>query len=284
LNKATYTSAEQLIELALEEDLDVLGDVTSRATLSPHKMIIGRITAKASGVIAGLPLVAGVYAHIDSDVAYRGYVRDGDHVSVGDPICEVSGSAISILSGERVALNFLQRLSGIATVTARFVEAVQGTHAVILDTRKTTPGWRLLEKYAVRMGGGQNHRIGLYDAVMIKDNHIDAAGSISEAVAAVRAFAPAQTLAIIVEVKNFDELREALALNVDRVLLDNMSNAHMAEAVVIAAGRVPLEASGNMTIDRVGQVAKTGVDFISVGALTHSAPALDLSMRLVDRA
>jgi nicotinate-nucleotide pyrophosphorylase (carboxylating) len=181
-----------------------------------------------------------------------------------------------VLSGERVALNFVQHLSGIATLTARFVEAVKGTKAVILDTRKTTPGWRVLEKYAVARGGAQNHRMGLHDMVLIKDNHIDAAGSITAAVTAARQ----SGLAIEVEVRTFDELREALALNVDRIMLDNMNEAQMREAVAITAGRVPLEASGNMTLERVAVVAATGVDYISIGALTHSAPALDLSMKL----
>ncbi|MBZ0288671.1 MAG: carboxylating nicotinate-nucleotide diphosphorylase, partial [Anaerolineae bacterium] len=198
----------------------------------------------------------------------------------GTIICEVQGSGQSVLTGERVALNFLQRLSGIATLTAQFVGAAAGSKAVILDTRKTTPGWRSLEKYAVACGGGQNHRMGLYDMVMIKDNHIDAAGSITAAVNAVRSYPDAEGLAIEVEVKNLDELQEVLLLDVDRVMLDNMTDAQMRQAVAIAGGRVPLEASGNMSLERVASVAATGVDYISVGALTHSAPALDLSMRI----
>src|SRR5690606_26734502 len=207
-------------------------------------------------------------------------VLDGDCVGAGTVICTFEGGARSLLTGERTALNFLQRLSGISTLTRQFVEAVSGTNAVILDTRKTTPGWRLLEKYAVRMGGGQNHRLGLFDAVMIKDNHIAAAGGITPAVERVRAFPDVAGLPIIVEVETLAQLQEALALGVDQILLDNMDEATMRQAVEITAGRVPLEASGNMSLERAAAVAATGVNFISVGALTHSAPAFDLSMRL----
>ena len=269
-----------LARLALEEDLDERGDVTSRATISPEKCVLGRITAKAPGVIAGLSAVQVVYQKVDPNVRVVSLVEDGDSVKPGTVICEVGGSGRSVLTGERVALNFLQRLSSIATLTAQFVSAAAGTHAVILDTRKTTPGWRLLEKYAVRMGGGHNHRMGLYDMVLIKDNHIDAAGSITAAVEAVRHSPDAAGLQVEIEVKNLDELREALSLNPDRILLDNMDEPQLREAVGITAKRVPLEASGNMTLERVAAVAATGVDFISVGALTHSASALDLSMRL----
>lgn len=272
--------AETLVELALQEDLGDRGDVTSRATIASHARILGRITAKADGVIAGLALVEMVYRQIDPAVQVRCLVKDGAPVSKGTVICEIQGSGQSVLTGERVALNFLQRLSGIATLTAQFVGATAGTKAVILDTRKTTPGWRSLEKNAVECGGGQNHRIGLYDMVMIKDNHIDAAGSITAAVNSVRSYSDAEGLAIEVEVKNLDELQEVLLLDVDRVMLDNMTDAQMRQAVAITGGRVPLEASGNMSLERVASVAATGVDYISVGALTHSAPALDLSMRI----
>ena len=266
-----------LVKLALEEDLQAAGDVTSGVTLQNAGTITGRITAKAEGVIAGLMAVQAVYATLDPSVTVTHHVEDGDDVSQGTPVCDVTGEARSVLSGERTALNFLQRLSGVATKTHRFVEAAAGTKAVILDTRKTTPGWRLLEKYAVRMGGGQNHRMGLYDMVLIKDNHIDAAGGISPAIRA----AQTTNLPIVVEVKDLDELREALSHPITRILLDNMTDPQMREAVAIAAGKIPLEASGGMSIERVQAVAQTGVDYISVGALTHSAPALDLSMRLV---
>lgn len=269
-----------LITLALEEDLGERGDVTSLATLPANTQINAQITVKANGVIAGLGLVSAVYAEIDPDVQVEPVVSDGTAVTPGTLICRVSGAGRSILTGERVALNFLQRLSGIATQTASYVHAAAGTKAVILDTRKTTPGWRTLEKYAVRMGGGHNHRIGLYDMVLIKDNHIDAAGSITAAVTAVEANPIARGLPIEVEVKDIAELREALSLNIDRILLDNMNDNQIREAVTITAGQVALEASGNMSLERVPVVAALGVDYISVGALTHSATALDLSMRL----
>jgi nicotinate-nucleotide pyrophosphorylase (carboxylating) len=272
---------EQLIAMALEEDLGERGDVTSRATIPADQRAVARMIAKAPGVIAGLPLVRAVFQQVDSDVYIQTHVEDGAHVVPKMVIAEFVGSARSLLTGERTALNFLQRLSGIATLTAQFVAAASNTNTRILDTRKTTPGWRALEKYAVLMGGGVNHRIGLYDMVMIKDNHIDAAGGITAAVRAARAEPSAEGLAIEVEVRTLDELREALSLNVERIMLDNMDEATTREAVAITAGRTPLEASGNMSLARVPSVAATGVDYISVGALTHSAPALDISMKIV---
>jgi nicotinate-nucleotide pyrophosphorylase (carboxylating) len=269
-----------LIELALAEDLGAAGDVTSIGTLSAEQSIHGRIIAKENGVIAGLKCVQEVYAMVDPSVVVNLHVQDGDAVTVGTLVCSVEGPGRSILTGERTALNFLQRLSGVASLTARYVAAVAGTSTRILDTRKTTPGWRALEKYAVRMGGGQNHRTGLYDMVLIKDNHIAAAGGIAAAVERVRETPAARDLLIEVEVETLEQLQVALGLYVDRILLDNMDTATMKAAVEMAAGRVALEASGNMTLDRVAEVAATGVDFISVGALTHSARALDLSMRL----
>ncbi|HEX2908178.1 MAG TPA: carboxylating nicotinate-nucleotide diphosphorylase [Phototrophicaceae bacterium] len=273
-------SAETLVRLALQEDVGELGDVTSLATLPSELRLKGQIRAKAEGVIAGLPLVQLVFQQVDAAVQVKLLKADGAYVESGDLIAEVVGQGRAVLTGERVALNFLQRLSGIATLAQQFVAATAGTKAVILDTRKTTPGWRSLEKYAVRQGGGQNHRIGLYDMVLVKDNHIDGAGGITPAVAAVRANPLAAGLKIEVEVRTLDELREALGLNPDRILLDNMTDDQMREAVTIASGRVPLEASGNMSLERVRAVAETGVDFISVGALTHSASALDLSMKI----
>lgn len=272
-------SIEVLVQMALAEDLADRGDVTTQAIIA-QATTHGQIVVKASGVIAGLPVAQAVFARIDTGVVFEPQVADGDAVQPGTVVCTLRGSAQSLLTGERTALNFLQRLSGISTLTRRFVDAAAGTKAVILDTRKTTPGWRLLEKYAVRMGGGQNHRIGLYDAVMIKDNHIAAAGGITAAVEMVRAYPQAAGLPVIVEVDTLAQLEEALALGVDQILLDNMDEATMRQAVTMTAGRVPLEASGNMSLERVAAVAATGVNFISVGALTHSAPALDLSMRL----
>jgi nicotinate-nucleotide pyrophosphorylase (carboxylating) len=271
---------QALIKLALEEDFGEQGDLTSLATLTDGMIIRGTVTAKQDGVIAGLPAVEMVYAAIDAGVAINTLVSDGDSVQPGDIVCEVSGNARSVLAGERTALNFLQRMSGIATMTRRFVEAIKGTGATILDTRKTHPGWRELDKYAVRMGDGENHRMGLYDMVLIKDNHIDAAGSISAAVTAVRDMG--LQVPVIVEVKDLTELSEALTLNLDRILLDNMDHDQMRQAVELTAGKVPLEASGNIRLNNVRAVAETGVDFISVGALTHSAPVLDLSMRLTE--
>lgn len=271
----------KLIELALEEDLGPVGDVTTEATVAASQHIHGKITAKGAGIIAGLQAVLMVYRQIDSQVRVEYRVQDGDSVNAGDVVCTVQGSAYAVLAGERTALNFLQRMSGIATLTRAYVEAIEGTGAVILDTRKTHPGWRALDKYAVRMGGGQNHRQGLYDMVLIKDNHIDTVGSITAAVDAVRRYEKAATLPIIVEVKNEAELHEALALEVDRILLDNMSIDALRQAVNITQGRIPLEASGNVNLQTVREIALTGVNYISVGALTHSAPILDLSMRLI---
>jgi nicotinate-nucleotide pyrophosphorylase (carboxylating) len=271
---------ETLVRLALEEDLGQLGDVTSRAILPPDMDIGGLIVAKAPGVIAGLSAVEAVYKHLDATVEIQALVADGDRVVPGSSVAEIWGKAQTVLAGERVALNFLQRLSGIATLTAAFVAEVAGTRAIILDTRKTTPGWRGLEKYAVRMGGGQNHRMGLYDQVLIKDNHVDVAGSVTKAVQSVRAFSDARGLILVLEVRTIADLREALPLKVDRILLDNMAEEQLREAVALAKEHVPLEASGNITLEQVRAVAETGVDFISVGALTHSAPTLDLSMRI----
>lgn len=273
-------SIDVLVQMALAEDLGKRGDVTTLAVMTRDIRMCGQIVAKASGVIAGLPIVRSVFHQIDSGVQFEPHIADGDRVTKGSVVCTLEGSARSLLTGERTALNFLQRLSGISTLTRQFVDAVAGTNAIILDTRKTTPGWRLLEKYAVRVGGGQNHRMGLYDAVMIKDNHIAAAGGITRAVEMVRAYPDTQGLPIIVEVETLAQLEEVLPLRVNQVLLDNMDENTMRQAVEIAAGRVPLEASGNMSLERVPAVAATGVNFISVGALTHSAPAFDLSMRL----
>lgn len=272
----------ELLQRALEEDIGS-GDVTTASIIPAEQWSTAIIVAKAGGVIAGLPIVAQVFRLVDERIAFSPQVADGDAVRPKDVVARLQGPTRGILSGERVALNFLQRLSGIATLTRAFVEAVAGTGAVILDTRKTTPTLRALEKYAVRMGGAANHRFGLYDMVLIKDNHIQAAGSITEAVRRVRQ-RNAAGLPIEVEVRDLAELREALALAVDRIMLDNMSGEMMRQAVAMAAGRVPLEASGNVTLENVRQVAETGVDYISSGALTHSARALDLSLLFTDEA
>jgi nicotinate-nucleotide pyrophosphorylase (carboxylating) len=268
-------AARPLIELAIAEDIGP-GDATSEAVLPADLTLRGRITAKGRGIIAGLPVAEAVFSRVDPTLRFTAHVHDGDSVHPGDQVAEVVGPGLRMLSGERIALNFLQQLSGVATLTRAFVDAVAGTRATILDTRKTHPGYRALEKYAVRMGGGQNHRFSLNDMLLVKDNHIEAAGSIVAAVE--RARAAYTNLPIEVEVKNLNELREALTLDVDRIMLDNMDLDDMLAAVQLTAGRVPLEASGGVSLGRAAAIAATGVDYISVGALTHSAPALDLSM------
>ncbi len=280
-----------LIQLALAEDLSAEADlasmgenlteqdITSRATIAPDSCLMGYIRAKADGIVAGLPVAQAVFALIDPEVYFTSMAKDGDRVAPGTMLAEVSGAGRALLVGERTALNFLGRMSGIASLTRQLVDAIQGTKAFILDTRKTAPGSRLLDKYAVRMGGGQNHRTGLFDMLLIKDNHISGAGGITPAVMKAREMF-GKTYLIEVEVKNLDELKEALALNVDRIMLDNMDLETMRIAVNSAGGKVPLEASGNVSLANVRQIAETGVDFISSGALTHSAPTLDISMKI----
>jgi len=267
-----------IIQNALAEDLGD-GDVTTTCIISPETTLTGQFIAKANGIVAGLTVAQMTFALLDERVNFASSCSDSDYANNGTVIATVTGSGRALLSGERVALNLLQRMSGIATMTRQFVDAVSGTQAVILDTRKTAPGLRLLDKWAVELGGGQNHRFGLYDMVMIKDNHIAAAGSITEAVNRVRACDERQR-PIEVEVKNLAELRETLELAVDRILLDNMSPAQMREAVQITQGRTPLEASGNVNLNTVADIAATGVDYISVGALTHSVQAMDISLLL----
>ena len=273
--KDVLAAARPLIELAIAEDIGP-GDATSEAVLPTTLVLCGRIIAKRAGVIAGLPVAEAVFRRVDPALRLSSHVRDGDSVTPGDIVAEVNGPGRGMLASERLALNFLQHLSGIATLTRAFVDAVDGTKAIVLDTRKTHPGYRVLEKYAVRMGGGHNHRMSLHDMLLVKDNHIEAAGSITTAVEQARSFH--HDLPIEVEVKNLDELREAVRLNVDRIMLDNMDLDQMQEAVRLTGGRVDLEASGGVDLERVAAIAATGVDYISIGALTHSAPALDLSM------
>jgi nicotinate-nucleotide pyrophosphorylase (carboxylating) len=275
-------SLEALVRLGLAEDVGS-GDATTSATVAPAATGSAVIVAKEDLVIAGLSAAEAVFKACDPALDVAAHGPDGRRVLAGDVVLRVAGRLAPILTGERTALNFLGRLSGVATLTRRFVDAVHGTGARILDTRKTTPGWRALEKDAVRAGGGTNHRMGLYDFVLVKDNHVAAAGGVSAAVARVRESA-ARGLPLEVEVTTLEELEEALSLGVQRVLLDNMSLETMAEAVVRTHARGPdrpeLEASGNVTLENVRRVAETGVDFISVGALTHSARAVDLSMRV----
>ncbi len=265
-----------IVRHALDEDLP---DITSEAMFDPGDRGQARFLVKASGILAGLDFAAATFAAIDPDSTFDPKRKDGDAVEAGDVVAEVSASVIALLGGERTALNLMQRASGIATATRRYVDAVRGTKARIYDTRKTAPGLRALDKYAVRCGGGENHRFGLYDMFLIKNNHIDQAGSITAAVERIRSTKSAQQ--IMVEVRNVAELEEALVLRLDFILLDNMTAGQMREAVARVAGAVPLEASGGITIDNVREIAETGVDRISIGALTHSVTALDISMRIV---
>jgi len=273
---------EQLITLALKEDVGA-GDWTTLWTVPQETVGSATIVAKEALVVAGTDPCTRVFNRVDPGLTVEVAAADGVEVVEGTPVLRIRGSLRSILTGERVALNFLGRLSGIATITRRFVKAVAGTGAQVLDTRKTTPGWRLLEKSAVLAGGGRNHRVGLHDMVLVKDNHIVAAGGIRRAVEGVRR-ANRAGVPVEVEVGTLEELEEALLLGVQRILLDNMRLETMREAVArtraLGRNRPLLEASGNMTLGRVRAVAETGVDFISVGALTHSAPSADLSLRV----
>lgn len=268
----------EAIRRALEEDVGE-GDVTTLCTIPAEARSSGRFLAKESGVIAGLKVAREVYARLDPRLELEVLFPDGSVLEAGTVFARVRGPCQALLTGERTALNFMQRMSGIATQTRRFVQTVAHTKARILDTRKTAPGLRALDKWAVRIGGGVNHRFGLWDEVLIKDNHVAAVGSIREAVRRVREGDPRRR-PVVVEVRTLEELREALELDVTRVLLDNMTLEQLRQAVAITAGRVPLEASGNVTLDNVAQVAETGVDFISAGALTHSVKALDISLDL----
>jgi nicotinate-nucleotide pyrophosphorylase (carboxylating) len=269
-----------MIDAALAEDVGA-GDWTTLWTVPEDRRVTALLVAKAPGVVAGLEVATAVFLRVDPQLHCAPAVRDGDPVEPGARVMEVSGAARSILTAERVALNFLQRLSGVATLTRRYVEAVAGTGARILDTRKTTPGMRVLEKAAVRTGGGENHRFGLHDMVMIKENHATAAGGIAAAVAAVRR-QNQLGLRVEVETRDLDEVRGALDAGADRILFDNMPLEQLRAAVALVrerAGRaVETEASGGVTLATVRGIAETGVDFVSVGALTHSAPALDLSL------
>jgi nicotinate-nucleotide pyrophosphorylase (carboxylating) len=275
-------SGDELTELvgrALAEDIGA-GDVTTSATVAADVRARALITQKAPGTIFGLDAAEACFALLDPDVRFERLVAEGSWRDQGGPVLSIEGTASALLTGERTALNFLGRLSGIATLTARFVREVEGTGTVVLDTRKTTPGLRPLEKAAVAAGGAGNHRIGLFDAILIKENHIAAAGGIAQAVARVREVTPELAATLEVEVRDPGEIDEALAADVPRLLLDNMSVDELRVAVAQVDGRAKLEASGNVTLENIRECAQTGVNFISVGALTHSAPALDLSLIL----
>jgi nicotinate-nucleotide pyrophosphorylase (carboxylating) len=273
---------QPLIDVALAEDIGT-GDITSDWTVPEQKMASARFVAKAIGVVAGLSVAEWVFESVDSQTTFEARLSDGDVVRPGDLIATVSGPARALLTGERTALNFMQRMSGVATLTSRFVRQIQHTEATILDTRKTIPGWRRLDKYAVSVGGGRNHRYGLFDMVLIKENHIEAADGIGPAITGVRKHLNGNSddVKIEVEVKNLVELEEAMMAAVDWVMLDNMDVDEMSEAVrtVKNQGGGPLlEASGNVSLTSVKEIAETGVDYISVGSLTHSAIALDISV------
>lgn len=266
------------IRLALKEDIGT-GDVTTDSIVPREARMKGQIIAKQSGILAGLDVAQAAYHLLDPDVTVQPQVEEGARVEKRQVLAFVSGRARSLLTAERTALNFLGRMSGIATLTRQFVDAVSGTRAVILDTRKTAPGLRAVDKLAVLRGGGQNHRIGLYDMILIKDNHIDFAGSLAEAVR--RARAAAGGLQVEVEARTLEDVQAALELEVERILLDNMTTKMMSEAVSLSAGRAKLEASGNVSLETVRAIAETGVDFISSGALTHSAQVFDVSFDYV---
>jgi nicotinate-nucleotide pyrophosphorylase (carboxylating) len=271
----------KLLDLGIEEDINT-GDITTESIIPESMNAVATMTAKQDGVISGLDIVKMVYDRFQDDVVFTPYYKDGDAVKKGDVILKVEASYPTLLRGERLSLNIFQRMCGIATETAKYVKELAGTQTQLLDTRKTAPGLRVLDKLAVKHGGGTNHRMGLYDMAMIKDNHIKMAGGIAKAVAQVRANIPAD-IKIEVETTNLDEVRQAIEAGADIIMLDNMGNEQMTEAVAIikAADKgIKTEASGNMSIPRLLEVAATGVDFISVGALTHTVKGMDISMNI----
>lgn len=269
-----------LIERALKEDMPD-GDVTSESIVSSESTSKAVILAKENGVLAGIDIAADVFRKLDSSIKFTKLKEDGEKVSPGEKIAWIEGNSILLLKGERTALNFLQRLSGIATMTRKFVDKLSGTSTQILDTRKTTPGLRELEKYAVKMGGGKNHRMSLSDMILIKDNHLQLVGSISKAIKKAREKV-GKNLKIEVETTSLEEVKEALENGADMIMLDNMSIGAMKEVVEFVGGRVPLEVSGNVDLDRIKKLASLGVDYISVGGLTHSYHSLDISMEFLE--
>lgn len=268
------------VRAALAEDLGLSGDITTNATIGAHVRSDALLVARKPGVVSGVALAEAAFRELDPDCSFGVNIDDGRSIVAGDTVATISGNARAVLTAERVALNFMGRMCGIATLTRRYVEATAGTKAKIVDTRKTTPGLRVFEKYAVRCGGGHNHRFGLFDAILIKDNHIVAAGGIAEAIKAARAAASHMTK-IEVEVDTLEQLDVVMREKVDCVLLDNMSPQQLRAAVKTVAGRCLTEASGGVNLDTVKEIAASGVDLISVGALTHSAPVLDLGLDFV---
>jgi nicotinate-nucleotide pyrophosphorylase (carboxylating) len=273
-------SAEVLFDLAYAEDIGD-GDITTNNLVPPDSSKTAILVAKENGIVAGLPVAEMVFKKFDKNIEWDEKIPDGSEVKPGDVLVEFKGNYRALLTGERKALNFLQRLSGIASYAGKCMKEVEGHNVEILDTRKTLPGYRHLDKYAVRMGGASNHRFGLYDMVMIKDNHIQVAGGIKEAVNAIRSKIP-KSIKIEVETSTLDQVQQAIAADVDIIMLDNMSSKMMKEAVELINGRAKIEASGNMTLKRIRKVAATGVNYISIGALTHSVKALDISQRIID--
>jgi nicotinate-nucleotide pyrophosphorylase (carboxylating) len=273
-----FNQADKLIDLALAEDIGP-GDITTDNLVDAQVPGHGEIVAKQDLVIAGLDIAKRVFQRLDDSIVYQASFQDGEFVTKGSRVVTISGRLAALLSAERTALNFLQRLSGIATQVSEYVSQLEGRSVKLLDTRKTTPGWRELEKYAVRIGGGTNHRMGLYDAVLIKDNHIAAAGGIAEAVARIKDKVPA-AVTIEVETTNLDEVRQALDAGAHIIMLDNMDLVQIKAAVDLVSGRAQLEVSGGVTRDQLTALAATGIDLISSGALTHSACAVDLSMKI----
>jgi nicotinate-nucleotide pyrophosphorylase (carboxylating) len=273
-----WAQVDRIIEAGLAEDI-AGGDVTTDLLFDAAESARAVVRAKQNGVIAGLPVAERVFHRIDRATAFLMRVADGSSVRAGDAVAEVSGSRRALLTGERLALNLLQRMSGIATLARNYVDAVRGLPVKILDTRKTAPGLRVLDKYAVRMGGAVNHRLNLYEMAMIKDNHIHLAGGIAPAVQRIRRLSP--KVRVEVETATLDQVREALAAGADVIMLDNMAPSVMRAAVRLVKRRAQVEASGSISLENVRAVAETGVDFISVGRLTHSAPALDISMKIV---
>ncbi|WP_020676638.1 carboxylating nicotinate-nucleotide diphosphorylase [Geopsychrobacter electrodiphilus] len=267
---------QRIIQTALEEDIG-LGDITTEVTVASDTIVRAELVAKEDFVLAGLDVAGQVFKTVDPAIAYEKLLQDGCRVRKGEVIAWLRGSAAGLLKGERVALNLLQRMSAIASLTSQYVAAVSGTKAVIVDTRKTVPGLRVLDKYSVRMGGGRNHRIGLFDGVLIKENHIAAAGGIAEAISRAKQKVP-HTLKIEIETRNLDEVEQALTAGADIIMLDNMTFDELRQAVERIAGQALIEASGGVNLETVADIASTGVDIISVGALTHSVKAADISM------
>lgn len=269
---------DKIIENALLEDIHT-GDITTLAVVAEKRTARAKLVAKEPMVLAGISVAKRVFDYLDNGIVFTPHFDDGITLEYGDVIADIHGEASLLLQGERVALNLLQRMCGVATLTARYVLAAKGTKAKIVDTRKTTPGLRQLEKYSVRVGGGTNHRTGLYDGVLIKENHIAAAGGISIAIQRAKAYVP-HTMKIEIETETIPQVEEALAAGADIIMLDNMDLQTMGKAVSLIAGRALVEASGGVTLETVRDIAETGVDIISVGALTHSARAMDISMLL----